>query len=86
MKGKEGFEDWRKIRINSQGSRLLGKFRHGPKNPHCPDPEDLLARALFLWTAGARYCMKRMAVSQCRHYSVSFGASCLGSNPGSAPY
>lgn len=51
------------------------KFRRGPKNPHHSEP-----RALFLWTASVlHYCARHTA-------SESAGASCLGSNPGSAPY
>ena len=69
MRGKEGIQGW--------DSRLLEKFRHGPKNPHLPKAREPLGQGSVLGTA-VHYYAKHVAASQCRQETLSSGASCLG--------
>lgn len=69
MRGKEGIQGW--------GSRLLEKFRHGPKNPRLPKPGEPSGQGSVLGTA-VHYCAKHAAASQCMQEGVSSGAGCLG--------
>lgn len=78
IKGKESTEGWKKRKVNSQGSRLLGKSSDvAPKTPTTLSPGLCSYGLLVFFTTvpGTRQC-----------HSTSAGASCLGSNPGSAPY
>lgn len=43
-----GHQGWRRRRINSQGLRLMGKFRHSPRTAAVLSPENPRARAVSL--------------------------------------